>query len=223
MASIAVRLWVPRNVDTVEVINVVNDALRSIEMAPPFTDSLQSMIDTMFDPTDDVVAMCFRLSFPRGPVISTERIESAMRRISDDVYNSAWSSFPNVGPTPDVFVRGTIQGLGNLEVTHLASRRIPYTRTDTLIRDITGPPTISAMGITRSYTIRRRPTQPRPVRLPSHACTRAIMCAVCLTDTEVGEVVCTLPCAHTFHKKCISPWVASNPTCPTCRGPCVSS
>jgi hypothetical protein len=41
-------------------------------------------------------------------------------------------------------------------------------------------------------------------------------CVICLEEinTEDG---CLLPCAHTFHSKCLWPWLIMNKSCPTCR------
>lgn len=39
-------------------------------------------------------------------------------------------------------------------------------------------------------------------------------CAVCLNKIKPVQ---TLSCGHSFHDKCISPWLSKNPTCPLCR------
>ena len=117
MASVAVRLWLPRNIRIEHVIEIVNNALHSIQMAPPFTDSLQHIIDTMCPHgSSDLQAHCFRLCFPRGPVISTERLPLT-RHLRLDV---------SFRPT-------------NLEITHLASQRPRTFRSDTIVRDIVPP------------------------------------------------------------------------------------
>lgn len=47
-------------------------------------------------------------------------------------------------------------------------------------------------------------------------------CAICQEVFKVGETIIPLPCndthPHVFHKHCIQPWLASNTTCPLCRG-----
>ena len=47
-------------------------------------------------------------------------------------------------------------------------------------------------------------------------------CAICQEEFKVGESIIPLPCndthPHVFHTQCIEPWVASNNTCPVCRG-----
>ncbi|KAF7262727.1 hypothetical protein EG68_00010 [Paragonimus skrjabini miyazakii] len=42
-------------------------------------------------------------------------------------------------------------------------------------------------------------------------------CAVCLEEFALGDVLLTLPCFHTFHKKCTDSWLALHPDCPVCR------
>jgi len=43
-------------------------------------------------------------------------------------------------------------------------------------------------------------------------------CSICLE--EISKRPCDtlwLPCSHTFHKKCILPWISKNTYCPLCR------
>jgi hypothetical protein len=42
-------------------------------------------------------------------------------------------------------------------------------------------------------------------------------CAVCLEQYQVGEMVRTIPCFHTFHATCIDPWLAQRAECPVCK------
>jgi hypothetical protein len=44
-------------------------------------------------------------------------------------------------------------------------------------------------------------------------------CAVCTDDLCVGEEgeCVLLPCLHSFHSSCLSPWLLKKSTCPTCR------
>ena len=42
-------------------------------------------------------------------------------------------------------------------------------------------------------------------------------CSVCLERYEEGETVRTIPCFHTFHVKCIDPWLAEKAECPVCK------
>ena len=40
-------------------------------------------------------------------------------------------------------------------------------------------------------------------------------CSVCLDSYTTGEAgVCSLPCAHLFHRACLLPWLEKNNTCP---------
>ncbi|KAI8598386.1 hypothetical protein EDD21DRAFT_382644 [Dissophora ornata] len=44
------------------------------------------------------------------------------------------------------------------------------------------------------------------------------MCAVCLTDYEVGDKVRILPCFHQYHQECIDPWLLDVVSlCPICK------
>ena len=42
-------------------------------------------------------------------------------------------------------------------------------------------------------------------------------CVVCQEEFTKGETAMFLPCGHCFHFPCISPWLAKDRTCPTCR------
>ena len=43
-------------------------------------------------------------------------------------------------------------------------------------------------------------------------------CTICMSEINVDEQVCDLPCAHTFHDECIQPWLNHyNYKCPVCR------
>ena len=46
-------------------------------------------------------------------------------------------------------------------------------------------------------------------------------CTVCLGTFEAGENVTALDCNHTFHKPCISTWIATKNVCPVCRRQCI--
>lgn len=43
------------------------------------------------------------------------------------------------------------------------------------------------------------------------------VCTVCQEDFKLNETVKKLPCNHYFHEDCITPWLQSQNTCPTCR------
>ena len=36
-------------------------------------------------------------------------------------------------------------------------------------------------------------------------------------DNENGNKICTLPCGHRFHFRCISQWMLREKICPMCR------
>ena len=42
-------------------------------------------------------------------------------------------------------------------------------------------------------------------------------CNVCLMDYSEGEIVCQLSCGHLYHCNCITTWLTTKTTCPTCR------
>lgn len=45
-----------------------------------------------------------------------------------------------------------------------------------------------------------------------------ILCPVCLSDFEKGEIVKVIPhCEHVFHVECIDRWLSSHVSCPVCR------
>ncbi|GJQ08457.1 hypothetical protein GpartN1_g248.t1 [Galdieria partita] len=46
---------------------------------------------------------------------------------------------------------------------------------------------------------------------------KAALCCICLEDLELGSLVRTLPCNHTFHSKEICRWLCKRAICPYCR------
>lgn len=64
--------------------------------------------------------------------------------------------------------------------------------------------------------------------LPGHVATRADaacaqVCAICLCEPECGDVVCTLACAHSFHKACVTQWLQRSLLCPLCKAHALGS
>ena len=42
-------------------------------------------------------------------------------------------------------------------------------------------------------------------------------CSVCKDDFELEQQIVNLPCKHSFHEDCLSPWLTERNSCPTCR------
>jgi len=42
-------------------------------------------------------------------------------------------------------------------------------------------------------------------------------CSICIMSYKKGEINRELMCGHTFHQKCVDPWLSVNSTCPVCR------
>jgi E3 ubiquitin-protein ligase RNF115/126 len=42
-------------------------------------------------------------------------------------------------------------------------------------------------------------------------------CSVCKDDFEMHQQIINLPCKHTFHEDCLTPWLSERNSCPTCR------
>ncbi|CAF0752152.1 unnamed protein product [Adineta steineri] len=42
-------------------------------------------------------------------------------------------------------------------------------------------------------------------------------CVICLDDFYEDEEIAVCPCEHAFHKRCLSPWLQHNCTCPMCN------
>ncbi|XP_051190282.1 E3 ubiquitin-protein ligase RDUF1-like [Lolium perenne] len=57
------------------------------------------------------------------------------------------------------------------------------------------------------------------LRVPAAGETREQGCAVCLEDfvTGGGGELRTMPCSHSFHRRCIFDWLLVNRRCPMCR------
>lgn len=54
--------------------------------------------------------------------------------------------------------------------------------------------------------------------LPTFSATEpAGSCAVCQEDYVQGEELLTLPCAHVYHKQCITTWMNTSKLCPICK------
>lgn len=47
----------------------------------------------------------------------------------------------------------------------------------------------------------------------------ALTCSICLAPFEVGALVRTVVCMHSFHKTCIDPWLRMRSSCPVCKIP----
>ena len=43
------------------------------------------------------------------------------------------------------------------------------------------------------------------------------MCTVCQDEQKCGDISTTMPCGHSFHRECVTPWLKEHNTCPTCR------
>ena len=81
---------------------------------------------------------------------------------------------------------------------------------------------LSAIGATDaeinrcpSRTLADRDDLLRPSRQPLGP--QQQTCSICLERYEEGETVRTIPCFHTFHAKCIDPWLATKSLCPVCK------
>ena len=48
-----------------------------------------------------------------------------------------------------------------------------------------------------------------------------VVCAICLSDSEMEDELCHLPCneGHIFHRNCIAKWLNVKNQCPSCRKP----
>ena len=42
-------------------------------------------------------------------------------------------------------------------------------------------------------------------------------CAICLSDYQPLDLLLRLPCAHVYHKSCVSAWFSQHNTCPLCK------
>mmetsp|Transcript_48286 Transcript_48286/g.145954 ORF Transcript_48286/g.145954 Transcript_48286/m.145954 type:complete len:507 (-) Transcript_48286:697-2217(-) len=47
-------------------------------------------------------------------------------------------------------------------------------------------------------------------------------CAICLEQYQLGDEVRTIPCFHSFHTRCIDPWLAQKAECPVCKHPALA-
>lgn len=42
-------------------------------------------------------------------------------------------------------------------------------------------------------------------------------CPVCVSDIADGDILCVLPCSHTYHRDCVFKWLKTNKNCPICK------
>jgi DNA-directed RNA polymerase subunit RPC12/RpoP len=42
-------------------------------------------------------------------------------------------------------------------------------------------------------------------------------CSVCKDDFDLDQQIVNLPCKHSFHEDCLTPWLTERNSCPTCR------
>ncbi|XP_046468464.1 E3 ubiquitin-protein ligase RNF181-like [Neodiprion pinetum] len=42
-------------------------------------------------------------------------------------------------------------------------------------------------------------------------------CTVCLKDFDAASSIKSMPCRHSFHNECITPWLKKTNSCPLCR------
>lgn len=49
------------------------------------------------------------------------------------------------------------------------------------------------------------------------------MCAICISDYNVGDELRVLPCNHTFHTSCVDIWLKQSKACPMCKQDIVPS
>lgn len=43
------------------------------------------------------------------------------------------------------------------------------------------------------------------------------LCVICQCNYEMDDTLMTLPCVHSYHKDCVSKWLAENSVCPLCK------
>ena len=43
-------------------------------------------------------------------------------------------------------------------------------------------------------------------------------CSICMTEMDINQEACELPCNHHFHSECVEPWLKQyNYKCPNCK------
>ena len=73
------------------------------------------------------------------------------------------------------------------------------------------PPSLT--NLTSVTDRRRRATSNRACDTSSNT---TQTCAICLSQISVNEFE-ILPCAHSYHQRCIQRWIMQSQTCPVCR------
>ncbi|KAG0078146.1 hypothetical protein BGZ93_010080 [Podila epicladia] len=84
----------------------------------------------------------------------------------------------------------------------------------------------SSLSLSLSLSLSEKPKscstelscEPRKKELPFANANAQTMCAICLSEYEVGEQVRTLPCYHQYHQACVDPWLLQVASlCPICK------
>jgi hypothetical protein len=66
-----------------------------------------------------------------------------------------------------------------------------------------------------AHKARREPSPDQP-----HGMLHCKECAICLEHYRRHQLICGLPCGHSYHEGCIMPWLyRDNHCCPKCRWP----
>ena len=190
--DVFVRLWVPSAADIQSVENALCNHMMTHNVPPPFTDDLQNEVFRQFGSEGSHSFYRFRIVFPRGPVEMSEHIPS----------------FRMAPPPVTVPYRASM------------TRQVePHLRMDPN-NPFFNPSFVVPLAERGLLIIERnrRNRERRPnIVLESHKCSKIDTCAVCLEPMKIGDDVCTLQCAHTFHKGCIERWAQQKSTCPMCR------
>jgi hypothetical protein len=83
--------------------------------------------------------------------------------------------------------------------------------------------TATAKRILRAARGGSAPRAPSPARAPVDLLhhrewdSSRAMCVVCQQPYSDGDLLCTLPCEHDYHRECVVPWLLHHSTCPLCK------
>lgn len=241
----SVRLLVPISTDFETLCGALSDAIVSMQLSPPYSQSMQLVVDELFGITPLRYPVQLSVNFPRGPVVASHSIVLPQYPTGESAAGAAASSADgasalsaaalSAAAPPNLLqtalramranearivpaIRGELLSPMRVSSGRAAYRPTTFTR-DSRLAQTSRSAVAFHVASSRCAARQRRLKQTQLIRsLNTTACKQSFQCSICLNDVNEEETIAVLSCAHKFHRKCIVPWLeSSKDTCPLCR------